>query len=86
MGGSVKLRKLRNGTTTITGLTDGDLRLIANVLESGSYEGADRGGPVSRAVLRLAAAIRVPASFGYPIGHVEIHSGLADADRLYEEL
>lgn len=81
----MKIKGLKNQTYTITGLTRGDLRLIARAVEKGSFAGGDQGGDVSQALLRLGKALRVPCMFDGKLGDVELVSGVADASRLFEE-
>lgn len=74
-------------TVTIRGLTLADIRLLANVIEEGSFIGGDQGGPRSRAILRFAKALRTPAM--YPrskIGNITITCGSDDPDSLYIEV
>jgi|PlaIllAssembly_1097288.scaffolds.fasta_scaffold00151_10 hypothetical protein len=80
------LKNLKNGTVSITGVSHGDLRLMANAIEEGAFAGGDRGGEVSQALLRLASALRTPARYEGSIGNIEIISGVADASLLYEEV
>lgn len=81
----IKLRKNKSGSVTITGLSEGDCRLIANAIEEGSYHAGDRGQDLSKALLRLAHAFRVPTMFDHQIGHVEIIGRTPDKTVLYEE-
>lgn len=68
----------------ISGLTDGDLRLIARAVRAGSWEGGDNGGPVSEALLRLDKALRVPVM--YPtVKDSRIIGGTSDTNVLYSE-
>jgi hypothetical protein len=84
---TAKIANLRNGTVTISGLTYGDLRLIARAISAGSFEGGDRGGEVSHALLRLSNALLVPCMFERsPIGSIEIEVGTLDPTDLYVEV
>jgi hypothetical protein len=78
---TIKITNLKNGTKTITGLTDGDMRLIASILEIGAKEEPQ----VSPAVIRLARALRTTVMFPGTIGNVEIVGGTSNAEILYEE-
>ena len=84
---TAKITNLRNGTVTISGLTYGDLRLIARAIGAGSFDGGDRGGEVSHALLRLSNALLVPCMFERsPIGSIEIEVGTPDPTDLYSEV
>jgi hypothetical protein len=84
---TAKITNLRNGTVTISGLTYDDLRLIARAISAGSFEGGDRGGEVSHALLRLSSNLLVPCMFpGSPIGSTVIEVGSSDPTDLYAEV
>lgn len=74
-----------NGTVTIKRLTDGDLRLIANAIEEGSFAAGDHGGERSKALLRLAKAFRTPAMYPGRIGNITITVGSTTPEELYLE-
>lgn len=85
----IKIRRTgkRNPRISITGLSEGDVRLIANALYAGAFMGADRGGPVSDAVVRLERALRVPLqSISSAYSHVDIVGGTSDASILFDEV
>lgn len=76
------IRTHRNGSVTITGLSAGDLRLVARAVDAGSFEGGDQGGDVSHALLRLERGLRAAANYG---GTIELISGTSDATVMFEE-
>jgi hypothetical protein len=84
---TAKITNHRNGTVTIRGLTYDDLHIIARAISAGSYEGGDKGGELSHALLRLSGALLVPWAFpNSPIGNVEIEVGRSDPTELYAEV
>jgi biotin carboxylase len=86
---TIKMTNLKNGTKTITGLTDADMRLLANALEAGAYampkSASNNNAAIADAVMRFASALRTTATFPGRIGNVEIIGGTSDASALYEE-
>jgi hypothetical protein len=76
----------RNGTATVSGLSHGDLRLIARAIEEGSFAAGDRGGDVSRALLRFAHLLRVPAHHPTLFSPVRLTCARSNGADLYEEL
>lgn len=85
---TIKITNLKNETRTITGLTAGDMRLIAMYLERGVIASpkTESNIPICDAVMRLADAFRSNAMFDGRIGNIEMIGGTADADVLYHEL
>jgi hypothetical protein len=85
---TIKITNLKNGTRNITGLTAGDMRLIAMFLERGviSSPKTDSNIPICDAAMRLADALRSNAMFDGRIGNIEMVGGTADASILYDEL
>ena len=86
MTATVKLRNLRNGTATISGLTRGDLRLIAAAIDAGAFTGGDNGGPVSEALARMSHHLRDLVTYPGTIGNSDLIAGTSDATQLYEEV
>lgn len=80
----IRLTAHENGRATITGLTVPDLRLIAAAIGEGSWQAGDKGGPVSQALLRLEAALRVPGMYGP--GVIEVFGHEDDPDLLARPL
>lgn len=74
---SIKIRKNRNGTTTITGLQDGTLRLLHLALTNPER----LNDSVAGAVKRLAEGLRPTESYGE---HVLTTEG--DVDDLYSRV
>jgi hypothetical protein len=85
---TIKITNLKNGTKTITGLTDGDMRLLAQFLELGAYASPKTSAniPICDAVMRFADALRTTTIFSGRLGNVEIVGGTAEAVTLYQEL
>lgn len=59
----MKIERLKNGTFTLTDVSEGDLRFIARAIDYGSY-GMDQGGERSKAADRLSRFMRTAASYG----------------------
>lgn len=77
--------KRTKDTVDILGLTHGDCRLLAGALSEGAFGGGDQGGPRSRALLRFASALRVPANFPDQHSDVILVGATSDPSTLYEE-
>jgi hypothetical protein len=85
---TINITNLKNGIRNITGLTAGDMRLIAMFVERGviSSPKTESNIPICDAAMRLAAALRSNAMFDGKIGNIEMVGGTADASVLYEEI
>jgi hypothetical protein len=81
----IRVRNLKNGTTTISGLDDGDLRLIANAIDAGAWQAANQNPARADAVCRFASALRTAATFQSRIGNSDLINSCTDLDALYEE-
>lgn len=80
------IKNLKNGTVTVTGLTHSDLRFIAYVIEEGSFDGGDKGGPRSAAAHRFAHLLRTPCMFPGRIGNITFTCSSSDPDECYQEI
>jgi hypothetical protein len=69
-----RLRNNRTGQVTISGLSRGDCRLIAQALRRGAYE-VDGGGPLSAAIDDFARLLTIPATFPEQHTPVDFVSG-----------
>ena len=82
----VKIRRNKQGYTTISGLSDGDLRLIRQQLWNNTWA-LDKGGPVADAVDRLAQSLSwfIPGDIGWAESKMMLRSG-SDPHELYKEI
>jgi hypothetical protein len=85
---TIKMKNLKNGTKTITGLTSPDMRLLAYFLELGAraMPKDSTNVQVCDAVWRFASAMRTTATYEGSIGNVEIVCETSDASVLYEDI
>jgi hypothetical protein len=85
---TIKITNTKRGTTTITGLSAADLRLLAQFLTHGAYSVPKDSTtiPLCDAVLRFESALRVAANFPGSLGNTELIANTSDANLLYEEL
>jgi hypothetical protein len=85
---TIKITNTKRGTTTITGLSPADLRLLAQFLTHGALSVPKDSTtiPLCDAVLRFESALRVAANFPYRLGNTELIANTSDANLLYEEL
>lgn len=80
---TARLKVSKSGGVSITGLTQGDVRLIAQALDRGAY-GADNGGPHAEAIDSLASRLR--QLILYRDMTMEIVAGGSDPTLLYREV
>lgn len=76
----------RNGSVTIAGLTRDDCLLISRAIDAGAFEGGDKGGDLSLALVRLSCLLRTPAVFPEQHAPVKFQAGGTDAATLYDEI
>lgn len=81
----IRVRNLKNGTTTISGLDDGDLRLLALAIEAGAWKAGNENPARADAVCRFASALRTAAMFPSKIGNADLINSSTDLSVLYEE-
>lgn len=81
----IRVRNLKNGTTTISGLNDGDLRLIALAMEVGAWQAGNENAARADAVVRLAAALRAASLLPKGMSNADLVNGSTDLSVLYAE-
>ena len=81
----IRVRNLKNGTTTISGLNDGDLRLLALAIEAGAWKAGGENAARADAVWRFASALRTAVMFPSAIGNSDLVNGTTDLEALYDE-
>lgn len=82
----IKIRNLRNGTTTVSGLNAGDLRLLALAIESGAWHASNGHAERADAIDRLARALRTAVIYPGQIGDQNLENGTTVLSDLYAEL
>lgn len=82
----IKIRNLKNGTTTVSGLNAGDLRLLALAIESGAWHASNGHAERVDAIDRLAGALRTAVMYPGQIGESNLENGTTVLADLYAEL
>ena len=82
----IKIRNLRNGTTTVSGLTAGDLRLLALAIESGAWHASNGNAERADAIDRLARALHTATMYPGRIGESNLENATTVLADLYAEL
>lgn len=82
----IKIRNLRNGTTTVSGLTAGDLRLLALALEHGAWQAGNGNSDRADAIARFVDALRTATMFPGRIGDSNLENGTTVLADLYAEI
>lgn len=82
----IKIRNLKNGTTTVSGLNAGDLRLLALAIEGGAWHASNGHAERADAIDRLARALHTAVMYPGQIGESNLENGTTVLGDLYAEL
>lgn len=82
----LRVRKLRDRTVSLRGLTEADCRLVCSVLHQAADYGRLPSVELQDAVRRLAGAFSAAANFPGSIGDGDYVCGVGDASMLFQNV